>query len=273
MNSSDIPLLIGSSSFIGQALLRAGKFKDVSHRDPALPDLLATHDIIINCAYHPALRNQPYDPELDLDTWIAKSLQGTQKKLIILSSRTVYGAAPHPLREDMTLRPLTHYASNKARTEDSCRESLTDNLLVLRLSNIFGFEWPPKPGRISFISQALDSLKTRGEITFDIAPNSEKDFLPVEDAARIIMHLTTQDQTGTYNVAAGASLAMSDVAKAIILGFDSGRVDFQSDRIDSFYMDVSKLKATGAKLPDVSEILKEFEVIGRKLATTEGIQA
>lgn len=263
-------LLIGINSFIGQAFLQSGMMTGISHKDPALQDNISTHDVIINCAFPPSLRDQAYDSQHDIDTKVATAIQGTDKKLVILSSRAVYGRSSEVLREDMELQPLTPYAVNKARIEDSCRDILGDHLLIVRLSNIFGFEWPAKAGRNTFMSQVLTSLKEQEKMVFDISSLSEKDFLPVEDATQIIHDLILQEATGTYNVAAGTSLTMGDITDSLKKGFGKGSTDFQSDRVDSFYMDVSKLKKTGLFLPDAAEILKEFETIGRKLAGTEG---
>lgn len=261
-------LLIGVHSFIGRALSHYPAVRAISHKDPQLLALIDQHQTIINCAFHPALRNAPYNPDFDVDTSIALKIKDTDQRLIVMSSRMVYGPGTDKLSEAHSLNPQTTYAKNKAHIEQSCLDIIGERVCILRFSNVFGFEWPPQPLRKTFMSQILDSLKSDQKITYDISSRSEKDFLPVKTAADIIHTIATQQTGGIYNVAAGTSLSVKDIANALVKGFGTAEIIYETERLDSFYVDIKKLKTLGISPPSGPEILKEFEVIGRKLAMT-----
>ncbi len=261
-------LLIGARSFIAQTLSQHAGVHSISHNAPDLSAQIEQHDVIINCAFHPSLRSNPYDPTLDVDTSIANIITGTGKRLIVMSSRMVYGPSADKLSETSPLNPQTIYARNKARIEQSCLDIIGEKACILRFSNIFGFEWPPQSGRKTFMSQILTSLKQEQKITFDISPKSEKDFLPVKAAADIIHAIATKQVGGIYNAGVGTSLSVRNVAAALTKGYGPAEIIYETDRLDSFYMGIEKLKTLGISSPSGPEILKEFETIGRKLATT-----
>lgn len=267
MNGAPV-LIIGSGSFIGKALASHAGTTTAAHDDPQLSALIEKSETIVNCAFNPALRTEPYQSDLDFDTAIARQIQGSDKRLYILSSRTVYGPTELPASEDITPNPQTPYALNKFIAEQACTDLLGTNLGILRLSNAFGFEYPSTPSRRTFMSQLLSSLLNDHQITFDISGKSEKDFLPVTNAALIIHHLILHGHTGIYNVGAGQSLSIEQIAASVLTGFGQGQILYTDTRLDTFHLSTKKLEKAGYTPPTGPEILKEFETIGRKLATT-----
>lgn len=264
-------LVIGENSFIGKEFLSQFPVTAISHKDSNLRKQISLHDIIINFSLDPALRSGDYDENKDFDTYLAHLISSSSQRLVILSTRAVYGSyIGEAFKEDTPPRPETHYAKNKVVIERSCQDILGEHTLILRLSNVFGYEWPAPPGRKTFMSQLLASLKDTGRMTFDISPDSEKDFLPVETCCRLIHDLSVKAPSGIYNIASGQSLDSKSIANAIGSGYGKYNTVFSSARIDSFYMDVSKLRNCGLELPKPAEILARFQEIGTQLAKAQG---
>ena len=69
------------------------------------------------------------------------------------------------ISEKSKLSPLNIYAKNCIKSEKFCKKIMNDNLLILRLSNVFGYE-NGKKKKPSLMSLILNSLKKR-EIIFD----------------------------------------------------------------------------------------------------------
>jgi hypothetical protein len=141
---------------------------------------------------------------------------------------------------------------------------LGDRLLILRLTNIFGFEYGAFSRR-TFMSYLLKSLKEQGRMTFDISGDSRKDFLPVANFVKIIKTILKQNVRGIYNMGSGSAIAVKELANAIALGYGNCEIDYTGDKDDSFAVDVKKLQGLGITLPREGEILNSFTEIGRRL--------
>ena len=204
-------------------------------------EYLEKADVIINCAYHPDLRSGLYSPEKDIDLLLARRIENIDVHYIMLSSRAVYGKAPDNLllSENMLPRPESFYARNKYKTEQALQEVLRDRLTILRLANIFGYE----PGRKSFFGQMIDGLKTNETISFDIAPDSRRDFLPVYHAADYIVQIALNPRAGVYNIGSGIGLQAHEIADWLIEACGYGKVLYSGQSYKGqFIFDIDKAR-------------------------------
>ncbi len=237
--------VVGSGSLIGRALRALPQSRDwrfVHWQDAASGDAwLEGIGVVVNCAYDPRLRRgEPYAPELDVDLAIARrAIVRGGARYLMLSTRAVYGPCGDDpvLREDRVPRPDRPYGVSKLATERALAALLGGRLTVLRLSNVFGDE--AMPGRRTFFGVALASLRDRGAIVLDVDPAVERDFVPVEAAAGAIGRVAAAPRPGVFNIGAGVSTPVGDVARWLVEGHGGGRVEVAARRHhDAFAFDV-----------------------------------
>ena len=197
---------------------------------------------ILNLAYHPKLRQQPYEQALDLDLKLAKRFQGRPVHYLMASSRMVYGLGySGPLRETLTPRPENWYGKAKLETELRLQDLLGDRLTILRLSNIFGPD-EALGHRNSFFGLALRKLAAEDRIVFDMSPFVQRDFLPVEELSRMLVAVAAAPASGVFNIASGARpLHAAALRNGLIEGYGRGELHVINRReFDPFSVDIDK---------------------------------
>jgi len=198
-------------------------------------------DVIVNCAWDPELYAQEIRDDLSWDGAFAAIARDRGARFVMLSSRAVYAnRVEPPLREDEPSGAQTVYGRNKVRVETGLQRILGSDLLIVRMGNIFGDE---PAGRRTFISTAIESLRTRGEIELRMAPGTHKDFLPVDLMGRAFRSLIGLGAHGIYNVSSGIALSVHDVAEALIRGYGSGNIRITDENVgEEFRPDITKLR-------------------------------
>jgi nucleoside-diphosphate-sugar epimerase len=239
-------VVVGASGFIGRAVAQEGEASGlpVVRLGRSLPEAtLRSGDVLINAALRPAYRGQPYTPEADLDRELAAVAASRGAHMIMLSSRRVYGPEHRWGARETDPAPgdETQYGRNKATTE-AWLSAQDDEppVCVLRFSNVFGFEYSQGARRHTFFGTMLASLKAGGAVIFDMAPETRRDFIPVETAARAITTAARQRLTGVFNVGSGFAVPCGALAEALFEGYESGTISVDGGVRDEFYLDVSK---------------------------------
>jgi len=237
-------LVVGRNSFIAGHLLRLlpeSNLRAVSHDDLDQPDLLDGIGTIINAARHPASGQEAYDMEAcDPDVLLAKRIGKRDIHLIMLSSRKVYAPSERPLAEEAATDPADSYGRNKRRVEKRLAALLGERLTTLRLANIFGDE--RIPGRRSFLAMLLNRLADKNQISFDMSPFVERDFLPVETLATLLSRVVREPPGGVMNVGSGIALPTGRLALWIMEGFGGGDLLITShEEKDRFVLCIDKL--------------------------------
>ena len=254
--------IIGKNSFLAQALRKNTACKDwrfLGHEE-ALQNTgwIKDTDVVFNLAYHPDLKQEPYSADKDIDLKLAALIKDTDIHYMMASSRTVYGSAPDDLmlREDLSPKPDTPYGRNKWQTEQALQKIFGDKrLTILRMANICGSE----RGRKNFFGMALTKLYDTGTMEFDIAPEAQRDFLPVSFWANAIIKILTTPKPGLYNLGSGIGITTQEIADWLIEGHGSGSVNYTAHGTHGqFIMDMGKAKeAFDLDLPDKTTI-REF---------------
>ncbi len=266
--------VVGQSSLIAQALqahpVGAG-WRFISHVQARQTHEWLDHtDLIINCAFDDRLKQEPYQPELDMDLWLAEQLRERPHiRYTMLSSRMAYGVPPPDgrLHTDLQCQPINLYGQAKWRTEQALRELLGRRLLILRLSNIFGQE--DVPGRRNFFAMALRSLREQGRIVLDISPFVERDFLPVDQLAQSLVHISQFWQSGLFNLGSGHGVPTGRIAQWLIEGHGRGELLINNLREhDAFWLDMSATRQTFGIPPTPPTVIRE-----RCLALGAGLQS
>ncbi len=261
-------LVVGRNSFIAGHLLQAlpaETARAVSHDQLDGPDLLDGVDIVVNAARHPASSRDDYDLDrLDPDVRLAEHIGDRDIRMVMLSSRKVYAPSDRPLGEGSPVGPTDAYGANKLRAERRLASMLGERLSILRLANIFGDE--RIGGRRSFLAMLLNRLADENRIRYDMSPFVERDFLPVEVLARLLVRIVREPPGGVLNVGSGIALPTGRIALWIMEGFGGGELLIDSfEEKDRFVLDVTRLEDCCGQPCDLDDLKRRCLELGRSL--------
>lgn len=264
--------VVGASGFIGGALVRQAIAEGISvvgvGRDDAPLRDLAADDVLAVCAIDPNFRVSPYRRENDLELRAATVAAERGSRVVMLSSRRVY---PESVRfgaseSDEAGGDETQYGRNKAQTERSILGLLGERACVLRLGNVFGFEYVSAAApRGTFFGMMLSSLKERGEIVLDVQRDTRRDFVPLDWVAPAVLSAVRSRAHGILNVGSGHPVACGDIAEAVIEGFGRGQLRSGNEVRDEFYLSMKKWSASFGAPPDASAIIAAARRQGERL--------
>lgn len=273
--SSSRLVVVGSGSFIGGAILAEARSTGFPALSVARPSDLAAADVrpsdlVVVCALNPALRSSAYDATNDVELQTANALRPTNCRFVMISTRRVYPSSVRwgAKETDVALGDGTHYGNNKAATEAAMKALLRERLTILRLSNVFGFEYnDAQTPRRSFFGLMMHRLKVHGEIYFDMAPATRRDFIAVEAVARAILSLARRPPPSgaVYNVGSGHPVACGALAQALIEGFGSGRLRAEGPVEDEFYLDLAAWTTAFGMLEGTADLLGQVRRLGERL--------
>ena len=221
---------------------------------------------VINFAYDPVIRKGEYS---DLDYQYAQIATKQDAAYIMLSSRAVYGVPDTPTtltEEHNFFDTVTPYGHTKRLIENKLQEDF-DHITILRLGNIFGFEYRPEKPRPTFFGAMLQNLKEQGGINFSMSALTQRDFLPIEIFVQNLLSVANDPQTGIFNMGAGFGTKCGDVAGWVIEGYADGILTAEKTQIiDSFILDMSKTNtAYGLNNIDTNQIKNACVDIGKQL--------
>lgn len=135
-------------------------------------------------------------------------------KVVLSSSTDVYGMPTgNFINEYHVVNPINYYALSKYIQERIVEYGLKDKAakhLILRFTSIYGKSEPP----IKFLSVLLDCIISSKTFTVYGDASEKRDFLNVEDAAIITLHLV-QDAAagGVFNISTGKGTAIKELLK------------------------------------------------------------
>ena len=209
-------IIIGYNSFIQKNLyihlsknfiVKKKKFSQINKKN------ISDYDFVINCSNSIYFFYKKYNKKFDRNLKIAELIKNNDSKFFLLSTRQVYLQKLF-LNEKSKLNPLNEYAKNCIKSEINCQKMLKKNLLILRLSNVFGYETGKKK-KPSLVSLILNGLKNK-EIKFDNNYLLYKDFLPINLLCLYIEKLIYINIHGILNVGSGIPVLVKDFVKKII---------------------------------------------------------
>ena len=142
--------------------------------------------------------------QLDPDTTVAVNqdavewLAGTcRKRIIFMSTCSVYGAQDAELNEDSPKKPLSLYAATKLKAESFLEDR---NAVTFRLGTLFGVGDLFSRIRMDLVVNALTvRAHTVGKINI-FGGDQFRPLLHVKDVARAIEMVLFTDHTGVYNL-------------------------------------------------------------------------
>jgi nucleoside-diphosphate-sugar epimerase len=229
----------------------------------AVPALRAS-DVLINFAIHPNYRTGSYRVEEDYDVRAARACRLVGARFVMLSTRRVYSNAWGAGEDAPAPGDGSPYGGNKARSEKAILDILGNTALVLRLSNIFGYEFDALAPRRSFMGMVLSSLKASREIRYDMHPDTRRDFLPVARCADAILGAAGHAE-GVYNVGCGFPVRCGDVASWLTEGYGCGTLVAADAIRDEFFLDTDKWNERFAPLTSREELRETCVELGQRL--------
>ena len=236
---------VGKSSFLARAVRERNdpEWIFLSHEEALRGQAwLDGARCVVNFAFPPQFKKAGYDADLDIDSRLARLIAGRPVHYVMLSSRLVYGRAPDNfgLTEDAPSAPEGPYAAAKMKIEESLRSLIPGNLTILRIANIFGFEY----GRETFFGRAMTDLSGKKTITLDIDPSVRRDFLAAWRFADALATIARKPVAGVFNLGSGFGTECGKAAQWLIEGYGQGRVAVSATAAnDQFWLDMARTRA------------------------------
>lgn len=131
---------------------------------------------------------------------------------IFTSSAAVYGNGTGP---------LNHYAFSKSVSENEIEG------VILRLFNVYGPNEYHKGRMASTIFHWYNQLVDSNEIkVFKSSDQYYRDFIYVEDIARVILHFIKNYQPGTYDLGTGQAESFEKLANLVVENYGQGQKNY-----------------------------------------------
>tara|TARA_B100001564_G_scaffold172738_1_gene145305 strand:- start:3621 stop:4553 length:933 start_codon:yes stop_codon:yes gene_type:complete len=144
-----------------------------------------------------------------------------KKRIVFLSTCSVYGAQEGVLDENSSINPLSEYASSKVQAEEFLKNS---NSIIFRLGTLFGISDEFSRIRLDLVVNILvTKALTEGKLTV-FGGEQWRPLLHVNDVANAITHTIEQDVTGVFNLHY-KNYKILDIANAIIEKIPSATIE------------------------------------------------
>ena len=234
-------------------------YGDIRNHDKLLP-LLKENDAVIWLAALVGDGACSINPELtfEINSESVKFLANNfDKRIIFLSTCSVYGAQEGLLDESSSINPLSEYASSKVQAEEYLSDS---NAVIFRLGTLFGISDEFSRIRLDLVVNILvTKALTEGKLTV-FGGEQWRPLLHVVDVANAIAHTIESDITGIFNLHY-KNFKIVDIAKAII------------EKVPSASIETTPIKFQDARNYQVSSE-KLYKESGFKASTslTKGIE-
>ena len=238
-------LLIGKNSFISTNIYSRLKkklfIKKISFEKfkKYKKNKINKFDYICNCSITKNYIKKKYELKSDLDFYIAHKIKELSPKFIFLSSRKIYPSKAN-LKESTQPSPKDIYSKNKLISEYKIKETLNNNLIILRISNIIGKPLKNKRRKVS--NTFIDNFFKYKKHNIIFYENHFKDFLSIEQFTKIFYEILRVNPNGLFNVSLGKKIYISEIIKPLN---KKRLIKFQKTFIkkrDSFYLNNQKLK-------------------------------
>jgi UDP-glucose 4-epimerase len=218
-------------------------------QDPRLADRFRGTDVVYHLAATSSVLGAESDPDLSFATNVSGTLRVLEaaqaagvRRVVFTSSREVYGQAESlPVPESAELCPRNHYGATKAAAEMFCRASRNTEIVVLRLSNVYG---PGDRGRV--MTEFIDAALNGRPLTI-FGSGKILDLLWIEDAVNALYRAAIYDVAGSVlNIGSGIPVHLTDLADQIVrLTGGCSLIQMAPARemeVDSYLADISLAK-------------------------------
>lgn len=183
-----------------------------------------------------------------------ENIKGSKiSKIVYTSTRQVYGKQEKmPVDENATVKPLDFNGINKYSTESYYSiysKYLNFDIVILRLSNIYGEGMHIRDKRLSFLGWFMNRVVTNNPIEIFGDGLNVRDLLYVGDLVNTIYNSLVLDVSGIFNVGSDKTYTLKRIAEILVdLNPKSSIIyvpfpdDLKNIDIGSFITDNSKAK-------------------------------
>lgn len=237
-------LVTGVRGFIGSAVACAAHARghdvvgvDRSRYGPALPDGLEVIEgditrpaawlgafekvdaVVHSAAIHHA-EQIASEPVRSIDTnlrgtrqMLASAAFSNVKRFVFLSSGKIYGEPLScPSSEDDLLNPVEPYGLAKAMSEQYCKYYAAHSSMRCVSIRPFSVYGPGQDLTAGYIGQLIEAALTRRPVTLSGRPDFVRDFVHVDDVAKVCLAAAEDDQPfDVVNAGSGRGTILSDL--------------------------------------------------------------
>jgi|SRR5690606_9721732 len=209
--------VLGSTGFIGSVLVDYLSRSNKEYYAPARNEDLRGKklDAIIYCIGLTAdFRQRPLDT---VEAHVCKLMEVIREcefhKIVYLSSTRVYGAIDTTKENVFQVSPQNPsdlYNISKLMGE-ALIHTLGDKGCVVRLSNVYGKDY----GSSNFLSDIFQDAIESQVIELETTLDSEKDYINVDDVAKLLIEITLFGKKRIYNVASGVNTSNKEILEKL----------------------------------------------------------
>jgi nucleoside-diphosphate-sugar epimerase len=210
--------ILGASGFIGSHL--RDKLRNENCYCPIKGDDILPVNLghVIYCIGLTAdFRTKPFETVDAHVCYLLKILKECNfNSFTYLSSTRVYGYRDAIAREDdmVTVEPLKFddiYNISKIMGESICFAYNRDNVRVVRLSNVYGYDSKSENFIFTLIRDAIN-----GKIILNSTLDSCKDHISIDDVVEILPQIAINGNHKLYNIASGRNTTVGEIAHKLI---------------------------------------------------------
>jgi nucleoside-diphosphate-sugar epimerase len=168
--------------------------------------------------------------------------------VVLVSSISVYRAAPRgaKLVESDPVQPRSAYGASKANAERIVRmwaDRTGTPVTIARVAQVYGEGTDPRNGLYRMFAAAMAGQP----ITVACRPDLRRDYIHVDDVARILCGIAARPGDRIVNLGSGDGIAMLELARlvAAACGAPPPRVEAGSDGGEDLVLETSALGALG----------------------------
>jgi nucleoside-diphosphate-sugar epimerase len=162
-------------------------------------------------------RKRPYDT-VEAHVCLLKKIlsQGKFESFLYLSSTRVYLKSQNTHEDsELIVNPNEFddiYNISKILGESICIATNKKNIRIARISNVVG----EKNNSDNLIGSIIHDIKNSlNEIQIEINPESEKDYIHIDDVITLLMKISLEGKEKIYNVASGNNIKIKNIATEI----------------------------------------------------------
>ncbi|MEW9700317.1 NAD-dependent epimerase/dehydratase family protein [Paenibacillus sp. SI8] len=220
-NLSARTTVIGAQGFIGQHIVKALESFQLACFAPEKGDSALFREPlgrVIYCAGVTSdFRQRPFDTMRSHVSFLSELLEkATFNSFVYVSSTRIYLGCSHAdERATLAVNPqdpdhLFHLS--KLAGETLCLHAGRPNVKIARVSNVCGDDYNSGNFLYALLRDALES----GRIELHTTLNSSKDYIGVEDVAKLLIQISEAGKSRIYNVASGVNTSNREIVEWII---------------------------------------------------------
>jgi nucleoside-diphosphate-sugar epimerase len=217
--SANCITILGASGFIGSQLVKRLRDSAADFFAPERSAQIAGRPLghVIYCiGLTSDFRSRPLDT---VDAHVCELLRVLKdydfESLLYLSSTRLYNAQLTLARETDAVQvnpsdPSDLYNISKLMGE-SLALSSGKKVRIARVSNVYGGDF----GSDNFLSSIIRDALTKGRIALRTSPDSEKDYVSIDDVTEVLLRIARGGKHEIYNLASGVNVSNRALLEAI----------------------------------------------------------